>query len=47
MKKREAFRKATIRRKGQVRDVRASEAAGYGGEATGINARVVRVRGKK
>lgn len=47
VKKREAFRKATIRRKGQVRDVRASEAAGYGGEATGINARVVRVRGKK
>lgn len=47
VKKREAFRKATIRRKGQVREVRASEAAGYGGEATGINARVVRVRGKK
>lgn len=47
VKKREAYRKAVIRRKGQVRDVRASEAGNYGGEATGINARVVRVRGKK
>ena len=47
VKKREAYRKAVIRRKGQVRDVRASEAGSYGGEATGINAKVVRVRGKK
>ena len=47
VKKREAYRKAVIRRKGQVRDVRASEAANYGGEATGINARVVRTHKKK
>ena len=47
VKKREAYRKAVIKRKGQVRDVRASEAGSYGGETTGINAKVVRVRGKK
>lgn len=47
VKKREAYRKAVIKRKGQVRDVRTSEAGSYGGEATGINAKVVRVRGKK
>jgi len=46
VKKREAYRKAVIKRKGQVRDVRESEAAHYGGEATGINAKVIRVRGK-
>jgi U3 small nucleolar RNA-associated protein 3 len=45
VKKREAYRKAVIRRKGQVRDVRESEAQGYGGEATGINLKVVRKRG--
>jgi len=47
VKKREAYRKAVIRRKGQVRDVRDSEAGNYGGEATGINARVVRSRKSK
>lgn len=46
VKKREAYRKAVIRRKGQVRDVRPSEFVGYGGEATGINAKVVRTRVK-
>lgn len=47
VKKREAYRKAVIRRKGQVRDVRPSEAGNYGGENTGINARVVRSRKTK
>ena len=36
VKKREQFRKAVIRRKGAVRDVRTGEAEGYAGEGTGI-----------
>ncbi|CAM9709873.1 unnamed protein product [Discosporangium mesarthrocarpum] len=43
-KKREAFRKAGIRRKGQVREVRTGEADAYGGEVTGIKSKVVRSR---
>eukprot|EP00752_Nemacystus_decipiens_P007260 g6499.t1 len=43
-KKREAFRKATIRRKGQVRDIRTGEADTYGGESTGIKSNVTRSR---
>ncbi|CAN0548461.1 unnamed protein product, partial [Ectocarpus sp. 12 AP-2014] len=43
-KKREAFRKATIRRKGQVRDIRTGEADAYGGESTGIKSNVTRSR---
>ena len=39
-KNREKFRRAVIKRKGQVRDVRSSGDA-YSGEATGINAKVV------
>ena len=40
VKNREKFRKAVIRRKGQVRDVKASEGGAYGGEATGIKKNV-------
>jgi U3 small nucleolar RNA-associated protein 3 len=48
VKKREAYRKAQIKRKGQIREVRPSEAGHYGGETTGINTKVVRTRkGKK
>ncbi|CAM9925806.1 unnamed protein product, partial [Phaeothamnion confervicola] len=43
-KKREKYRKAVIRRKGQVRDVRTGEAAAYGGEATGIRSAITRSR---
>ena len=43
VKKREAFRKATIRRKGQVREQRAGGDA-YGGEETGIRAGISRSR---
>ncbi|CAM9171614.1 unnamed protein product [Chrysoparadoxa australica] len=43
-KKREAYRKAVVRRKGQVRDIRTGEEGRYGGEATGIKAGVVRSR---
>jgi U3 small nucleolar RNA-associated protein 3 len=45
VKKKEQFRKATIARKGQVRDIRDSrEGAMYGGEATGIKANISRSR---
>jgi U3 small nucleolar RNA-associated protein 3 len=44
VKKREQFRKAVIRRKGQVRDVRTGEAGAYGGESTGIKASVAKSR---
>lgn len=40
VKNREKFRKATIRRKGQVRDVRDAGAGPYGGEMTGIKKNV-------
>ncbi|CAM9238221.1 unnamed protein product [Choristocarpus tenellus] len=43
-KKREAFRKAKIRRKGQVREIRTGEADSYGGEATGIKSGIIRSR---
>ena len=44
-KKREQFRKATIRRKGQVREMRESaEGDRYAGEATGIRAGLTRSR---
>lgn len=39
-KNRVKFAKAEVRRKGQVQGVREAPGAGYGGEATGINARV-------
>ena len=39
VEKREACRKATIRRKGQVRDVR-SQDGGYGGATSGIKKNV-------
>lgn len=44
VKKRMQFRKAVIRRKGQVRDVRVGEASKYGGETTGIKANLTRSR---
>lgn len=41
VKGRKRFEKATVRRKGQVRDVAAGAAgAGYGGEATGVRSRL-------
>lgn len=39
-KHRVKYQEATVRRKGQVQEVRRGEAGGYGGEATGIKARV-------
>ncbi|GLE04042.1 hypothetical protein PINS_up012953 [Pythium insidiosum] len=44
VKKRLQYRKAVIRRKGQVRDVRVGEASRYGGESTGIKANLSRSR---
>ncbi|KAG5185000.1 Sas10 C-terminal domain-containing protein, partial [Tribonema minus] len=44
VKKREAYRKAVIRRKGQVREVRTNEAGRYAGEGTGIRSTVTRGR---
>ncbi|DAZ97210.1 TPA: hypothetical protein N0F65_003841 [Lagenidium giganteum] len=44
VKKRMQYRKAVIRRKGQVRDVRTGEAGKYGGETTGIKANLSRSR---
>ena len=45
VKKREQYRKALIRRKGAVREVRdASEGNAYGGEETGIKSRISRSR---
>jgi len=44
VKKREQYRKALIRRKGTVRDVRTGETDAYGGEATGIKSSISRSR---
>ena len=44
VKKRVQYRKAVIRRKGQVRDVRTGEAGYYGGELTGIKSNITRSR---
>lgn len=44
VKKREQFRKALIRRKGAVREVRQDEAHKYGGEETGIKINLSRSR---
>ncbi|KAF4147471.1 Sas10 C-terminal domain [Phytophthora infestans] len=44
VKKRLQYRKAVIRRKGQVRDVRVGEAGKYGGESTGIKSNLSRSR---
>lgn len=44
VKKREQYRKAIIRRKGAVRDVRTDEGHKYGGEATGIKSGLSRSR---
>merc|ERR1712176_1176663 len=44
VKKREQFRKAKIRRKGAVREVRTDEGHRYGGEATGIKTNVSKSR---
>eukprot|EP00877_Chromochloris_zofingiensis_P010647 jgi/Chrzof1/5836/Cz16g17190.t1 len=41
-KHRVKFAQATVRRKGQVQGVRPSQGAGYGGEETGIKARVAK-----
>ena len=44
VKKREQYRKALIRRKGAVREVRTGEADAYGGESTGIKSGISRSR---
>ena len=44
VKKREQFRKAVIRRKGAVRDIRTGEAEGYAGEETGVKKGISRSR---
>ena len=44
VKKREQYRKALIRRKGTVREVRTDEGHKYGGEETGIKSGVSRSR---
>ncbi|ETW02099.1 hypothetical protein H310_05702 [Aphanomyces invadans] len=44
VKKRLQYKKALVRRKGQVREVRTGEAARYGGEMTGIKANITRSR---
>ena len=44
VKKREQYRKAQIRRKGAVREVRTDEGHKYGGEATGIKTNITRSR---
>ncbi len=44
VKKRHAYEKAIVRRKGQVREVIAGGAAAYGGEMTGIKANISRGR---
>lgn len=44
VKKREQYRKALIRRKGTVREVRTDEGHKYGGEETGIKSRISRSR---
>ncbi|ETV76838.1 hypothetical protein H257_09281 [Aphanomyces astaci] len=44
VKKRLQYKKALVRRKGQVREVRTGEAARYGGEMTGIKSNITRSR---
>jgi U3 small nucleolar RNA-associated protein 3 len=44
VKKREQYRKALIKRKGAVREVRTEEGHKYGGEATGIKSNISRSR---
>ena len=44
VKKREQYRKALIRRKGAVRDIRTGEGHKYGGEETGIKSGLTRSR---
>lgn len=44
VKKREQYRKALIRRKGAVRDIRTDEGHKYGGEETGIKSSISRSR---
>jgi U3 small nucleolar RNA-associated protein 3 len=44
VKKREQYRKALIRRKGAVREVRNDEGHKYGGEGTGIKSGISRSR---
>jgi len=44
VKKREQYRKALIRRKGKVREVRTDEGHKYGGEETGIKSKLSRSR---
>jgi len=44
VKKREQYRKALIRRKGAVREIRTEEGHAYGGEATGIKSGISRSR---
>jgi U3 small nucleolar RNA-associated protein 3 len=44
VKKREQYRKALIRRKGAIREIRTDEAHKYGGEETGIKSRLSRSR---
>jgi U3 small nucleolar RNA-associated protein 3 len=44
VKKREAFAKAVIARKGQVQDIKSGSATNYGGELTGIKANLSRSR---
>lgn len=44
VKKREQYRKALVRRKGHVRDVRTDEGHRYGGEETGIKSGLSRSR---
>ena len=44
VKKRLQYRKAVIRRKGQVREVRTGETGYYGGEGTGIKSNITRSR---
>ena len=44
VKKREQYRKALIRRKGAVREIRTEEGHVYGGETTGIKSGISRSR---
>ena len=44
VKKREQYRKALIRRRGAVREIRTGEAHAYGGEETGVKKGVSRSR---
>lgn len=44
VKKREQYRKALIRRKGAVQEIRTEEAHKYGGEETGVKSKLSRSR---